>query len=92
MFHPKPFARTPGRRARRSGVWLLPSALLVSALLAASGCSATVTSNTVALAITQHADSLALSPGQTAAKTVLCDAKAGEALIGGGRAAAGVNL
>jgi hypothetical protein len=60
--------------------------------IALGGCSATVTSNNVALVITQHADTLTLAPGQTAAKAVLCDTNAGEALISGGYAAPDLSL
>jgi hypothetical protein len=85
--------RAPVLAVHRRGTQLLLSALLVSALLAVSACSsATVTSNNVQLVITQHADSLTLASGQTAAKTVVCDTKSGEVLISGGYAAPDVSL
>jgi hypothetical protein len=78
--------------ALRTSARLLLLALIVSALLTVSACSATVTSNNVALVITQHADTLTLAPGQTATKTVLCDTNSGEALISGGYAAPDLSL
>jgi hypothetical protein len=63
------------RRAHSASARLLLTALFVPALLMMSACSATVTSNNVALVITLHTDTLTLAPGQTAEKTVLCDTK-----------------
>jgi hypothetical protein len=92
MSHVRLATNPPPQRTHSVGAQLLLSLLFVCALLTVSACSATVTSNSAALVITQHADTLTLAPGQTAAKTVLCDANAGEALISGGYAAPDVSL
>ncbi len=92
MFHFRQATNPLPQRAQSFGARLLLSALFVSALLTVSACSATVTSNNVALVITQHTDTLTLAPGQTAAKTVLCDTGAGEVLISGGYAAPDLSL
>jgi hypothetical protein len=63
-------------------------AALLAALVALSACSTTVTSNNVALVITQHTATLTLAAGQSGSQTALCDTTAGEVLISGGYAAA----
>ena len=92
MFHVRLATNLLPRRAHSVGARLLLSSLFVSALLTVSACSATVTSNNVALVITQHAGTLTLAPGQTTSTTVLCDTGAGEVLISGGYAAPDLSL
>lgn len=62
MFHLRLATNPLPQRAQSLGARLLLSALFVSALLTVSACSATVTSNNVALVITQHTDTLTLAP------------------------------
>jgi hypothetical protein len=81
-----------GVHLKVSGLQWLVMAALAFVLLLASACSATVTSNNVALVITQHTATLTLAAGQTASQTVLCDTTAGEVLISGGYAAPDVSL